>query len=105
MRVAHFLNPSGYFIAYAEGVSSFYRGRCDDAIDKLKKAVKINPHFPLPFLYLAFAEEEMKHDTLQSEIYRDNLIHCSLPQIDLPGVKFTKDTGGKPVPREFTTHF
>ncbi|MFZ1979064.1 MAG: hypothetical protein WAV76_14010, partial [Bacteroidota bacterium] len=31
LRVAHFLNPSGYFIAYAEGVSSFYRGQCDDA--------------------------------------------------------------------------
>ena len=70
LHVAHFLNSSGYFIAYAEGVSSFYRGQCDDAIDKLKKAVKINPHFPLPFLYLAFAEEEMKHDTPQSEIYR-----------------------------------
>jgi tetratricopeptide (TPR) repeat protein len=71
LHVARFLNPSGYFIIYADGVSSFYRGHGSDAIDTLKKAIRMNPHFPLPFLYLAFAETEMKHDTLQSEIYRE----------------------------------
>jgi hypothetical protein len=71
LHAAQILNPSGYYIAYADGVSSFYLGQCDDAVKKLKMAVKINPHFPLPFIYLAFAEEEMKHDTLQSKIYRE----------------------------------
>jgi tetratricopeptide (TPR) repeat protein len=71
LHIAQILNPSGYFIVYADGVSSFYRGRYSDAVHKLERSVKINPHFPLQFIYLASAEEEMNHNTLQSRIYRE----------------------------------